>query len=176
MKIKKEQIGKTVAERLRMLDKRGFPGATLTDAGIVKGSNSISNWGKGVCPDLETVIKAADYYGVTVSYLIGESEQVGNEKESFSKILDYFMELSKRAAICIDIVNPDPYDVDPRQEMTITENPRYFQKTDLRYIVDYLCQVEQIEKTSLPEETKELCKREIKESIINAARPVESEG
>ena len=54
-------------------------------------------------PDIETLIKIADYFNVSVDYLIGRENKSKKEEESFSVFIKY-KTLSKAKKACVDTV------------------------------------------------------------------------
>lgn len=65
-----------LVERLRLLmEERNIKtDKTLVEAGIIS-KNSIRNWERGTRPQSATVLALANYFGVTVDYLTGKSDQ-----------------------------------------------------------------------------------------------------
>lgn len=65
----------------------------LNDLGLNK--SSILNWEKrGTVPNGETLQKIADYFGVSVDYLLGKEKKPATEGELNAELFSAFMELS----------------------------------------------------------------------------------
>ena len=84
------------------------PSAVATEIGIQK--STVSRWSKGTTPNHATVMKVADYFGVSIESLLGEAEAVS--AEVFAKNLSRHMtafdnaeKMSKATGIPLDVMN-----------------------------------------------------------------------
>ena len=62
---------------------RKAPTAVLVDLGLSKGS--IAKWKEGAVPRGTTLLKIADYFGVTPDYLLGKEQKENTPAEDLSE-------------------------------------------------------------------------------------------
>lgn len=100
----------TFGEKLRQLmENNNVKQQELADKLNVK-RGSVSNWTTNRrCPDAETIVKIADYFNVTVDYLLKDtgikSDELEELREDYSEIEDLYesyKELDKNNKILID--------------------------------------------------------------------------
>lgn len=60
------------------------PNAIAKELGISSGA--ITSWKKGKVPHHNTLLKIAQYFGVTVDYLLGNTDQRGDKEKTPSKL------------------------------------------------------------------------------------------
>ena len=83
-------------------------------------SGTVSEWKKGRVPQNATLKKIADYFGVTVDYLLGKTEQKEKLPESNEELIEMVRQLNKtkgQAFFCG--ANGKVIDVPPEAESLI---------------------------------------------------------
>ncbi|MFC7443283.1 helix-turn-helix domain-containing protein [Laceyella putida] len=111
------------SERLKALrrEKRITQQQIADRFGVTK--STVSRWEKGSFePDTEKLKEIADYFGVTVDYLLGNDENQENKDKKNADLVDLLEEIKKR-----------PYVIDPK-----TGEAKYIPKERLKIINDLI--------------------------------------